>query len=88
MSKPTLDARGWRQDGCMSPEYRARWGYPRRQAVKYNSAEIRAIVSQHLAGFSTKEIAEYHERTANGIDIVLQRHLQGATTCQSPTTNS
>jgi len=72
-NKKKFDRRGWYQIGCMSPEYRALYGYPRRQAVRYSAAESGDIVAQYLMGFSVSEIAEWHERGENGIYCHLER---------------
>lgn len=68
-----LNARGWRVSGCMEPAYRALMGYPRRQSVTYTCAESRDILAQFALGFTPTEIAEWHERTANGVFIHLYR---------------
>lgn len=73
-TKPVLDWRGWRQDGCMSDEYRAKMGYTaRRQAVRYSEAETRDLLEQYYAGFFMEDIAEYHERTVNGVATQIGR---------------
>lgn len=72
-ANPQYDARGWRTDGCMSDEYRSLCKYPRRQAVKYSRGESRDIQEQHALGFDNEEIAEWHERTANGVYVHLER---------------
>ena len=69
-----VDAHGWVAAGEMKPDYRARLGYPRRQAVRYNVKESYDMVAQFVMGFNVSEIAAYHERTENGVYVQLE-HL-------------
>jgi hypothetical protein len=61
----------------MSPEYRALMGYTRRQAVRYSAKESYDLVRQYLEGHRIEDIAEYHERTVNGVATQIARALYG-----------
>ena len=60
----------------MSAEYRASRGYSRRQAVRYNEPENNALLAQDMAGAWLSDIAEFHERTANGVGSQIRRLLE------------
>jgi len=68
-----VNARGWRMDGIMREDVRQACGYKRRQAVRYNDAENQDLIAQHAAGARIEDMAEWHERTENGIGGQLMR---------------
>lgn len=82
-----VNSRGWRADGEMQPDYRALWGYPKRQAVIYTTAEVRDILEQYTMGFSIEDIAAWHERSVGGIASLI-RSCQQAVTQHSVTVRS
>ena len=67
----TYNLRGWRTDGVMRPEVRRQGQEARRQAVRYSAAESSDMLAQFRLGFSVEEIAEWHERSVNGVSIQL-----------------
>lgn len=65
----------------MSPEYRARLGYPLRQAVRYTAQEDRQLLDAWEMGVSIAELAADHQRSEGGIatriDRLLERRRKG-----------
>lgn len=69
--RPTT-SRGWRMDGIMRAEAR-RTDCPLRVAVRYNDRENADLLAQWEWGADLEEIAEWHQRTSNGIHSQLRR---------------
>lgn len=63
--------------GVYHVEYREILKMPPRQSVRYNKAENLDLLAQHAAGFSMEEIAEWHQRSVNGVSLQIARLLAG-----------
>lgn len=57
----------------MAPTTCAQRGYARRQSVRYSPKEKADLLAQLSEGFCVLEIADWHERTPNGVSMQLVR---------------